>query len=225
MEPTAPGDDGTRAMRALFAPSEAVRRIGASISVEDNLGDPPDPDEPGDPDPNDVFDRDAGAALFWHAMGASDLRWTVRQCAAACLLETRAHRAGRRHDVGVLFASDGEVAGLNARWRGRDRPTNVLSWPGADLAPGEAPPEHLGDLAFAYGTIEREADERSTPIIDYLAVLAVHGILHCLGHDHPSDAEADAMEALEARVLQHLGLPDPYAGDGSATGEADSVTD
>ena len=191
-----------------FDPAPDVRALATRVEVTTNLDDGPDEDA----DPDRTFDREAGSATFWHAHHVPDLRWALRQAVAAALIETGTARDGVGYGLGVLLASDGEVARLNADWRGRDTPTNVLSWPGEALGPGDPAPAYLGDLAFAYATVEREADERGESVHDYLVVLAVHGIAHCLGHDHPDAREAARMERLEARILARLGLPDPYAG-------------
>jgi probable rRNA maturation factor len=100
---------------------------------------------------------------------------------------------------------------LNGRWRGRPEPTNVLSFP----ATGRT--ETLGDIAIAYQTTAREAEAEGKPFADHLAHLAVHGFLHLLGYDHQSDAEAAAMERLEAAILARLGIGDPYAKGDTAT--------
>ncbi|GJD74551.1 rRNA maturation RNase YbeY [Methylobacterium goesingense] len=115
-------------------------------------------------------------------------------------------------EVSVLLADDATVQDLNRTWRGKDKPTNVLSFPAAEqpLQPGMARP--LGDVVLAYDTMLRESAEQSKPLSDHLAHLLVHGTLHLLGQDHETgDAEADAMEALEIEALRTLGVPDPYA--------------
>ena len=123
--------------------------------------------------------------------------------------------ANPRLSVSILFTSDAEVRALNRDWRGKDRATNVLSFPMlssgalAALAP-EGPPVLLGDIALACETCEREAVERSTPLADHAAHLLIHGLLHLAGHDHQDDAAAEAMEALEIRALASLGIADPY---------------
>jgi probable rRNA maturation factor len=108
--------------------------------------------------------------------------------------------------VTVLLAGDAEIADLNQRFRNKSGPTNVLSFP----APATARPQ-LGDLALAHGVCVREAAEQNKPLADHLAHLVAHGVLHLLGWDHRTDDEADAMEALERKVLSALGIPDPYA--------------
>lgn len=108
--------------------------------------------------------------------------------------------------VALLLTSDEEVRGLNARFRHKDHPTNVLSFP----APPN-PERHLGDVALAYGVCAKEADQQGKPFAHHLQHLVVHGVLHLLGYDHMRDDEAEAMEGLERAVLAGLGVPDPYA--------------
>ncbi|HKR88623.1 MAG TPA: rRNA maturation RNase YbeY [Phenylobacterium sp.] len=111
--------------------------------------------------------------------------------------------------LAILLADDETVRDLNARFRGKDGPTNVLSFP----AP-ENPEGHLGDIALAYGVCAREAREQGKPIGHHLQHLVAHGVLHLLGYDHMSDDEAEAMEGLERVVLAGLGVPDPYQAGG-----------
>lgn len=192
--------------RALHEP--ALAAAYQRVALERNLDDDPDSLEAS----NEATDPDEQSSAFWHAQHVPDLEWLLRRAAAACLLELEGAGWPREHAFGVLFTGDTAMAELNGRWRGRAAPTNVLSWPGSDLRPGDVPPPHWGDLAFAYGTIEREAGERGWDFQAYLAHLTVHGLLHCLGYDHEtSDDDAEAMERLEARILTRLGLPDPYS--------------
>ena len=117
----------------------------------------------------------------------------------------------------LLFADDREVHALNREWRGKDRPTNVLSFPMLERAellalPPDGPPELLGDIALAYETCAREAAEQGLPVAAHATHLIVHGLLHLAGYDHEiSTAAAEAMEALEIKALASLGLADPYA--------------
>ncbi|MGN3973519.1 rRNA maturation RNase YbeY [Tsuneonella sp. SYSU-LHT278] len=123
--------------------------------------------------------------------------------------------SGKRLSASVLFTSDEEVHALNREWRGKDRPTNVLSFPMLDrgdlvgLAP-EGPPELLGDIALAWETCRREAEDKGLEIEDHAAHLVVHGLLHLAGHDHIEEDDADAMEALEVKALASMGIGNPY---------------
>ena len=114
----------------------------------------------------------------------------------------------------VTYSLDQSLQALNARWRGRDAPTNVLSFPAdASAAP------HLGDLALAYGVCAAQAQAQGKALGDHLQHLVVHGVLHLLGFDHESDeAGAEEMEALERTVLARLGVADPYAAEREAVG-------
>ena len=130
----------------------------------------------------------------------------VRAAAEATLASEGAVGEG----VALLLTSDETVRGLNLRFRQQDKPTNVLSFP----AP-QNPERFLGDIALAYGICAREAQEQGKPLAHHLQHLVAHGVLHLLGYDHVSDAEADEMEGLERAVLAGLGIPDPYlAGEG-----------
>ncbi len=133
--------------------------------------------------------------------------------------EGAGYRAAPGAEVSVLFCDDGAIRALNRDWRGVDKPTNVLSFPaGGPAAPGGPAP--LGDIAVAFETVRREAGAEGKTVSAHLTHLLVHGFLHLLNHDHDTDHAAAAMEALEARVLARLGLPDPYAGSEPATEDA-----
>jgi probable rRNA maturation factor len=110
--------------------------------------------------------------------------------------------------VVVLLTDDAAVQALNGQFRGKDRPTNVLSFPVPQTFEG-----HLGDVALAYGVCAREAAEQGKPLGHHLQHLVAHGVLHLLGYDHMSDDEANEMEGLERVVLASLRVPDPYAAD------------
>ena len=147
----------------------------------------------------------------------ADVEWdalTVRAHAALGTVDPALDNP--RLTASVLFTSDEEVHALNREWRGKDKPTNVLSFPMLeredllDLAP-EGPPEMLGDIALAAGTCAREAAEKGVPLETHATHLLIHGLLHLAGHDHvDSDAQAEAMEALEIAALAKLGIGDPY---------------
>ncbi|HXZ02066.1 MAG TPA: rRNA maturation RNase YbeY [Stellaceae bacterium] len=114
-------------------------------------------------------------------------------------------------ELAVVLADDALVRALNRDWRGRDAPTNVLSFSARDGGP--APPDApllLGDVVLAFETVAAEAEAQKKPLADHLAHLVVHGVLHLLGFDHEVAAEARRMEALERRVLAGLGVADPY---------------
>ena len=113
-------------------------------------------------------------------------------------------------EVGVVLCDDAHMQELNQRWRGKDQPTNVLSFPAS--ASGQGPVRHFGDVVLAYETLNREADAESKSVETHLSHLAVHGMLHLLGSDHENDGDAEAMENLERKILAGLGIPDPYAG-------------
>ena len=114
-----------------------------------------------------------------------------------------------RSGVGLRLTDDAEVQKLNARWRGVDKPTNVLSFPAAPVANGAAA-SFLGDIALAYETLAREAEETRISLADHYRHLVAHGFLHLIGYDHQTDDEAERMEDLEKRVLARLGVADPY---------------
>jgi len=113
----------------------------------------------------------------------------------------------------VILTSDRAIRTLNRRWRGRDKSTNVLSFPApsARKKPWRGAPRHLGDIVLAYETVAREARAEGKPLDHHLAHLALHGFLHLLGYDHESHGQAEAMERRERRILARLGVPDPYA--------------
>jgi probable rRNA maturation factor len=125
--------------------------------------------------------------------------------------------------ISVMGCDDARIAALNADFRGKPQPTNVLSWPsderGAEFA-GEVPeppepgnpddPESLGDIAISWETCAREAEVQGKPMADHVTHLIVHGVLHLLGYDHIEEEDAAVMEGLEVRVLASLGVSDPY---------------
>ena len=124
--------------------------------------------------------------------------------------------ANQRLTASLLFTSDAEVHTLNREWRGKDKPTNVLSFPmleRADLLAlkADGPPEMLGDIAMAFETCAREAAEKGVPLEHHATHLIVHGLLHLSGLDHEiSPQDAAEMEALEIKALAQLGIENPY---------------
>jgi probable rRNA maturation factor len=128
----------------------------------------------------------------------------LRKAARAALL--RAERSG---GLTILLAGDERLAGLNAQFRGKSGPTNVLSFPGPDDA-------YLGDVAIAHGTAAREALAEHKTLRDHAIHLAVHGVLHLAGYDHVTARDARVMEPLEVDILSSLGIADPYRAQAAA---------
>jgi probable rRNA maturation factor len=119
------------------------------------------------------------------------------------------------YELSLVLTDDAEIRALNRMWRGQDKPTNVLSFPG-DSEGGviaEDAPVLLGDVVIAFETLRREVetDHLAASLSDHLSHLVVHGVLHLLGYDHEIDAEAEEMEQLEIELLADLGIPNPYA--------------
>ncbi|HUO21322.1 MAG TPA: rRNA maturation RNase YbeY [Caulobacteraceae bacterium] len=136
-----------------------------------------------------------------------DPAWTTALAEAEAVVLAAAQRALEDEGgVVILLTDDASVQVLNAQFLGKDKPTNVLSFP----APAN-PEGHLGDVALAYGVCAAEAQAQGKTLADHLSHLTVHGVLHLLGYDHQDDGEAEAMEALERTILKGLGIADPYA--------------
>ncbi len=159
----------------------------------------------------DIVGGDWDAGFDWEALAARALAAAIDGAGHAALLAPDSGLV----EVSVRLTDDGEVQTLNRDWRGRDRPTNILSFPMLDAAglsllgqPGTD--TLLGDMALAFATIEREAAQKDISIEAHVVHLLVHGTLHLLGHDHMDDPAADAMEALETRILSGLGISNPY---------------
>lgn len=154
----------------------------------------------------------------WEAFGLS----AVAERAAKAAIQG-AGLAGAGFQVSLLGCDDARIALLNTEFRAKPTPTNVLSWPsqnrGAEFA-GEVPelpepgtsadPEPLGDVAIAWETCVREAEEQGKTTTDHVTHLIVHAVLHLLGYDHIEAADAALMEGLEVRILASLGVSDPY---------------
>lgn len=133
--------------------------------------------------------------------------WTGALPDAEAVVDRAAQAAlgAMQGDIVVLLTDDDAVRELNGRFRDKDRPTNVLSFP----APENAFP-HLGDIVLAYGVCATEAEAQGKTLADHLSHLVVHGVLHLLGRDHEDDAEAEEMEAEEREILAQIGVADPY---------------
>ncbi|MDQ0392568.1 rRNA maturation RNase YbeY [Labrys monachus] len=139
-----------------------------------------------------------------------DMEERVRRAVTASVA-VAALRHAPGAELSVVLTDDEAIRAINAQWRSLDKPTNVLSFPQAE-GKAIARTPMLGDIILAYETIEREAEEAERPFADHLTHLVVHGLLHIFGYDHLTDAEAEAMEALEIRILATLGIENPYAG-------------
>ncbi|MBI1340671.1 rRNA maturation RNase YbeY [bacterium] len=142
-----------------------------------------------------------------------DDRWSARldDAEGFCgrVLAVAARDMAISGEVGVLLTADAEMRDLNHRWRGLDKPTDVLSFQGpAKAFPTQPAP--LGDIAIGLETAMRDADAMARPVEFHVAHLLVHGFLHLLGYDHIQPEDADRMEPLEIRILAQLGWPDPY---------------
>ena len=139
-----------------------------------------------------------------------DPKWKKLSVSARARVKQIALRALEREkakgSLTILLSGDARLKELNALFRGKNKPTNVLSFP-AD----ENPDRYLGDVAIAFGVVTREASESSKRFADHLAHLAVHGVLHLLGHDHEKPKEAARMEGIEREILAEFGIADPYA--------------
>ncbi len=141
---------------------------------------------------------------------------TLANRAAGAVAQVAPELANPRLSASLLLADDAEVHILNREWRGKDKPTNVLSFPMLEredllALASEGPPELLGDIAMALETCTREAAEKDVPLEDHVAHLVIHGLLHLAGFDHEtSPDDAAAMEALEIKALALMGIEDPY---------------
>ena len=146
----------------------------------------------------------------WDEAGLGDIASRAHEALAAA-----ARRIGLPGDltseIGLTLADDATVQAANAEWRGKDKATNILSFPMA--GPGAALGPLAGDLILAYETVAREAALEDKPFDAHFRHLLVHGFLHLAGYDHVDEAEADAMERLEVEILAGLGIANPYAED------------
>lgn len=119
--------------------------------------------------------------------------------------------AAIKTEISIVYSNDNNVQELNRDWRGKDKPTNVLSFPQFEnFTPDTGQIAHLGDIVMAYQTISREAKEQKKAFQAHLTHLLIHGLLHLLGYDHETDKDAKKMEKLEVQILAGLGYTDPY---------------
>lgn len=167
-----------------------------------------------------------------------NLETLVERAARAALMAAAPRlKAG---EVSIVLASDERVQALNREWRGQDKPTNVLSFPGGDPDDFEEdedededssedaedeeedyegpPPLQLGDVILAWPCVRREAEEQGKPVAAHMSHLVVHGMLHLLGYDHEEEEQAGIMEGLEVAILRGLGIADPYGPDAPDSG-------
>jgi probable rRNA maturation factor len=155
-------------------------------------------------------DGEWDSSSFWLPLARKAAEAAIAESAFPDLADTE-----RSVEISVTLTGDEEVRALNAKWRGKDKPTNVLSFPMAD--------EHdlvranvfsaellLGDIVLARGVCETEAAKKGVSVEDHATHLMVHGTLHLLGYDHHEDGEANDMESREVRALKRLGIPNPY---------------
>ncbi|MGI3170331.1 rRNA maturation RNase YbeY [Pseudooceanicola sp. C21-150M6] len=152
-----------------------------------------------------------------------DDRWTgIDPVAEAAAMAALTHLGLEPEDweISLLACNDARIAELNGEFRDKPRPTNVLSWPSEERGvetPGDTPdlpdpgvdPE-LGDIAIAYETCVREAEDAGKPLMQHVTHLVVHAVLHLLGYDHETDPDAALMEGIESEILGKMGHPDPY---------------
>ncbi len=240
--PSAAGGAGTGRGRSAAGPSGEAsapgRAVRASSSGDPGRGDgsagdgSPQPPPPPSADPVEEDEIVAGPVVIViddPAWRETDLPVLAREAAEAALAALALPADAVTFNL--LATSDAAIRVLNARFRGKDRPTNVLSWPAVDRAPscpggkpclpgadelppvggGAGEPLFLGDLAIARETVLREAMEAGRPVADHLRHLVIHGLLHLLGYDHETEADAERMERLERSILAGLAIPDPYA--------------
>jgi probable rRNA maturation factor len=143
------------------------------------------------------------ASLLWDAQPQAAQTVRAAIAAASAALSTEGG------EVSVVLTGDEAIRALNRHWRGIDKPTNVLSFPAPD-SPGAE--KMFGDIVIAYETLARECHDEDRVFLHHLAHLTVHGFLHLIGYDHQTDSDADAMEALESKIMIAMKLPDPYLG-------------
>jgi len=163
-----------------------------------------------------MLEIDIDADEEWDSSGSWDE--LVRRAAEAAIAESafpQLATGDRPVELSVRLTGDNQVRELNAEWRGKDRPTNVLSFPLAETrdlqdANVAGPELLLGDIVLAHGVCKAEAAEKRLTVEQHATHLIVHGTLHLLGYDHLADDQAADMEAREVRALDRLGIGNPY---------------
>ena len=177
---------------------------------------PPDPSRRSDGDSDSPEEADSPRDVIVDSplWNAAPFTPGAAAAAAAQAMTAAAQELGLDdgHGWAILLADDAALRQLNLDHRGKDRPTNVLSFPA--FPPMAAPPDgHLGDIAIAAETVVAESLDAGKPALHHLAHMVAHGLAHLAGHDHATDAEAEAMESIEVRALARMGLPNPYGSD------------
>jgi probable rRNA maturation factor len=155
-------------------------------------------------------DEEWDSSSSWEKLAQDAAHAAIAESAFPGLAKTK-----RPVEISIRLTGDEEVRALNSEWRGKDRPTNVLSFPMLDAsdierAEGDGPELLLGDIILARGVCESEAADKGIAVEDHATHLLVHGTLHLLGYDHHDDDEAADMEARETRALARLGIANPY---------------
>jgi probable rRNA maturation factor len=161
-------------------------------------------------DADEEWDSSSGKPFDWEPLARRAVLAAISESAFPDLADSE-----RPVEISITLTGNEKVRALNAKWRGKDKPTNVLSFPMADerdltrvnLAGAEL---LLGDILLARGVCETEAAEKGVSVEDHAAHLLVHGTLHLLGYDHQRDDEAAEMERREVRALERLGIRNPY---------------
>ena len=156
----------------------------------------------------------------WDSSTGTSVPWDelARNAAGAAIAESTFPQLAvseRAIEISIRLTGDEQVRALNAEWRGKDKPTNVLSFPMAEARELNetnvgGPELLLGDIILARGVCEAEAADKGVSIEQHATHLIVHGTLHLLGHDHHEEGEAADMEAREVRALSRLGIANPY---------------
>jgi probable rRNA maturation factor len=143
--------------------------------------------------------------------GVGDVEAVILLCRDA-LLAQQLDALGDVASATIALSSDAAVQTLNRDYRGKDMPTNVLSFPAPTLLHHDsAGARPLGDIILALETVQREAVEQCIPVLHHVQHLVIHGVLHLCGYDHETEADAMVMEGIETEILARLGIPDPYA--------------
>ena len=149
------------------------------------------------------------AILVESPLWGDEAPWrALAEAAVAAAVEVAELDVPEHAELSLVLTDDAAIRVLNRDHRGKDKPTNVLSFPGFD--PDEPPEPLLGDIVVAHETTAREAAEEVKPLAAHFSHLVVHGMLHLFGYDHETTDDAEVMEAEERRILARLGLDDPY---------------